>query len=167
MQASASAVLFELRARLVAGTLESASGMKIDTKLSVVVNAIIQNHEERMSDSDSVLLTNAYKLRNKVLHCEFSAARKMLPSTTDSGSEPGVIRVSGITPENAITTLDKIKSGDNVGQRPVASEPTKTHGDLFGWLLETQQAGDFAASKVVFEAGIAVLDKFVNSQTGT
>lgn len=158
-QAAAYAALFELRVRLRAGAIPATANQPIDTNLSNVVDAIIASCQGKLRDPDAEVLKNACRLRNKVLHCEFSSARKRLDPDGNQSRSGGVTRISGVTPDNVKSILDQINAGGNAGQQAVAATSTKKHKDVFGWLLEAQGAGEFQIASTLFQQAIAMLER--------
>jgi hypothetical protein len=69
---------FELRARLLAGTIPTARSQPIDIKLSIVLGAIRAHFQSTLKADEGNLLTKALAVRNKLLHCEFSTAHAHL-----------------------------------------------------------------------------------------
>ncbi|MEX2673310.1 MAG: hypothetical protein WD294_14500 [Phycisphaeraceae bacterium] len=156
-QAAADAALFELRVRLLAGAVPSTADRSIDTALAEVISAIIAHFQAKLSETDAQLLRGAARLRNKVLHCEFSSARHRLDPEGTLNRSGGVMKISGVTPDNVLSILDQINAGGDVGQQPVAGTRTKKHKDVFGWLLEAQGAGEFTAASHVLREAVTVL----------
>jgi hypothetical protein len=147
--ASAEAALFELRVRLCAGTIAPARDMRIDTSLSVVRDALLEHFKPILGERDVELLQNACSLRNKMLHCEFSAARQRLDEQQPKTRHGGVMKLDVANPD--------------IAQQSLADTKTKTLGDVFGWLLEFQSADEFKEATTVFQAASAVLDKCVGA----
>ncbi len=158
-QASAHAALFELRVRLRAGAVPTSADLPIDTNLANVVMKVIEHYQDRLSDTEKTALKEACRLRNKVLHCEFSTARKLLDPDGTQSHSGGVVQVSGVTPENVLSTLNQLNAGKDVGQQAVSGTATKKHRDLFGWLLESHSAGEFADATEFFKKAIALIDR--------
>ena len=159
--AAGQAALFELRVRLRAGTIPSVAEKPIDTKLSEVVDAIVVHHQAALNDREVELLKNACKLRNKVLHCELSSARQFL----DPSASGGVTIIPDVSSEHAWSTIKQLINSGNAGQQAVAATKTKKHRDVFGWLLEAQGAGEFAAASSMFQEVIALLERLDEDQS--
>jgi hypothetical protein len=159
--ASAEAVLFELRMRLLAGKISAISSQPIDTKLSVVLGGILTQFQSTLKADESNLLTTACTVRNKLLHCEFSSARKQLDELDSKPRGGNVTRldISGLSGDDMIKKISEAISGANVGQTLVADTRTKTLKDVYGWLLECHHANEFEEARKTFCQAIAVLDR--------
>jgi hypothetical protein len=76
--ASGEAALFELRMRMLAGTIPGVQDDKIDVNLATVQQRVCQHYHQKLTAEEIELFRLACKLRNKLLHCEFSTARRNL-----------------------------------------------------------------------------------------
>jgi hypothetical protein len=159
VEAAKDAALFELRTRLRAGAIPTICDKAIRAKLSDIRKAITTHYKNTLGQDENATLISAVILRNKVLHCEFSAARKQLAPTDDLKPSGGVERISNVMPENVMDILRKQRAGEDVGQHPVAKTKTAKHEDIFGWLLETDQSGDFVAASNIFREAIKILER--------
>lgn len=158
-QAAAYAALFELRVRLCAGKAPITDKQSIDTKLKDVLDEIIKHHDEMLNAEERKVLTRACRLRNKVLHCEFSSACELIDPEGSHSRAGGVERITGVTRDNIKSTVGQINAGGNAGQNAVAATPTKKHKDVIGWLLNAHGAGEFEAASSLFQRAIDVLDR--------
>jgi hypothetical protein len=76
--ASGKAALFELRMRTLAGTIPGVQDEKIDVNLATVQQRVCQHYHQKLTAEETELFRLACKLRNKLLHCAFSTARRNL-----------------------------------------------------------------------------------------
>jgi hypothetical protein len=150
---------FELRMRLGGGITPKVCDLSIDTNLSVLKDAIIEHHAAKLTTDDVALLTRACRLRNKLLHCEFSSARKHLQEHNPKTRDGGVIGLKVGENDSILELITKLRAGVDVGQKPMSSTTVKKLSDVFGWLLEMQGAGEFEEAIGVFQQAVAVLDK--------
>lgn len=159
--ASAEAALFELRMRLRAGAISTTCDLEIETKLAAICNYILNYYKAALHDTDEKVLQRACNLRNKLLHCEFSVARQRLSEINPKARRGGVtmLDVDSLDGAAILNKLHQVKLGRDVGQKAVAHTKTKKLKDVFGWLLETQGAGEFDEAAHVFRDAISVLER--------
>lgn len=111
------------------------------------------------------MLSAARRIRNKLLHCEFSTTRKQLndvsPRARDSGAT--VFRnVEGMSLEDLVGRIERANVGEDVGQERVANTKTKKMCDVFVWLLECQGENEFCEAAEVFRKGSALIERLLN-----
>ncbi len=159
--ASAEAALFELRMRLLAAKIPQVCDQPIDTKLSLVRDAIIEHYKSTLKDNEKILLTKACTLRNKLLHCEFSSARKQLEQLDSKPRGGGVAKLdlNGLSGNDMAAKIVQATSGANVGQTLIADTNTRTLKDVFGWLHECGNANEFEEARTTFCEAIAIVDR--------
>ena len=156
--ASAEAALFELRMRMLAGTIPGIQDKKIDVNLATVQQRVCQHYHQKISAEEIELLRLACMLRNKLLHCEFSTARDKLDEINPQPQprDGGVARLD--FGNDLGKTLDMI-AGHDVGQYAVAGTTTRTLRDVFGWLNECQSSGEFDEAASVFARANSLLEQ--------
>lgn len=159
--ASAEAALFELRMRMLAVSIPKTCDCPIDTKLSDVRDAILLHYHSELTDTHNELLKKACTLRNKLLHCEFSSARKQLDQLDPKARGGGITKldISGLDGSEMAANIGQAISGQNVGQTLVADTKTKTLKDIFAWLHECHDANEFEEARIIFCQAIAVLER--------
>ncbi len=168
--ASGEGAVFELKMRLCAGTIPSIEQLPIDTALGKLREAIVQHFQSRLSAAEQLLLEEACRIRNKLLHCEFSAFRERLDGLTSRSRDGGVMVLTGLDtsdPAAALAKFEQMLKGANVGQQAVASTKTKTLRDVFGWLTECCGAGEFEEASVTFQKACDMLEQLLGSQIPT
>ena len=107
------------------------------------------------------------QLRNKILHCDFHAARKKLKELGANPQPANVTRtdISGLSGQEM---AEQISSA--LAHTPGSSEYVADLGDragvVFGWLLEAGGAGDFAKAAEAFTRGAAIVDRLAMSGWG-
>ena len=165
--ASAEAALFELRLRLLAGYVPASAAMPIATKLSVVCDQILETYAQCLSEAEARHLKEACQIRNKLLHCEFSSNRKKLNVVTPKFRDGGVtsVQLDTTNPETVSAKVRAAIAGTGVGQERVSDTNTRTLRDVFGWLLESQSAGDFEESIQTLAGAIQVVSRLSQSVT--
>ena len=103
----------------------------------------------------------ACTVRNKLLHCEFSSARKHLDQLAPKPRGGGVSKldISGLSGDDITAKIIEATSGAEVGQTLVADTNTRALKDVFGWLLECGGANEFEEARTTFCQAITVLDR--------
>ena len=159
--ASAKATLFELRARLLASTIPAIADLSINTKLGVVLKELVKSYDSVLNAEDKTLLEKACTLRNKLLHCEFSAARQRLDELNPRprAGEVTELNTSGLDQEATVNNFFLFTQGQDVGQKTVANSKTKSLRDVYGWLWESFLTGEFNEATDIFRDAISVLDQ--------
>jgi hypothetical protein len=156
--ASAEAALFELRMRMLAGTIPGIQDAKIDVNLATVQQRVCQHYQQKLTTEETELLRLACALRNKLLHCEFSTARRKLDEINPQQQprEGGLTRLD--FGSDVGKTLDVI-AGRDAGQYAVAGTTTRTLRDVYRWLHECQASGEFDEAARVFSQANDLLDQ--------
>ena len=169
-KAAAGAALFELRFRMLIGSLEPVAEEKLDQKLSKVCDDVANHFGMQSEDDDYRLLTNAIQVRNKLLHCDFSKQRKKLDERNPKSRDGQVIRAKvdmAQDNEDFIEFFKKLVAGENVGQESISSTTTKKRNAVYGWLMECWQAGEFDEACETFEEAILVLESLSTKNNTT
>ena len=166
--ASAEAALFELRLRMTAGTIAAAQHLPIDVNLVQVRDAVLLHFQSELSEEDIELIERATTLRNKLLHCEFSAARQKLNAITPKLREGKVIElpVAGLGHTELAEAIKAMAFGTDIGAQLVSQTKVRTLKDIFGWLLEFQSAAEFKEAESVFVAAINVIERRQQARCG-
>jgi len=135
--AAAAVAVFELKVRLLAdngdeGTSLQAQALKAD--LSKLIDFVCEHHNATVEQR--ALLSKVATIRNKLLHLELSRATGRIRPLADQLRE-GNVWMADL--EHA--TVDQV------------SKTSTERGRIYGWLLESQLSGAFAAiAKAVGEA---------------
>jgi hypothetical protein len=153
--ASGEAALFELRMRMLAGTIPGVQDEKIDVNLATVQQRVCQHYHQKLTAEETELFRLACKLRNKLLHCEFSAARRNLDEINPQPRDGSVTRLDF---EDDIGKVVGMIEGHDVGQYPVAQTKTRTLRDVYGWLSECDNFGEFDEATTVFARANTLLE---------
>lgn len=163
--ASGEGAVLELRLRMLAAKIPELKKFAYDQKLQDIENEIIKHFLHMLSDEEKNLLALCRQLRNKILHCDFSEARKRLVSL---GAEPhaaGVKKVDlhGLDTNQIADKIHDIISGNSDSYECVSNSEATTSRDVFGWLMEVGAAGDLDNAVEAFRRAIAILDKLVGT----
>jgi len=76
--AAGEGALYELRMRLLADKVPALQQSAYGEKLEDVEGLILVHFGNALTDEEKTLLKRCRQLRNKILHCDFGAARKKL-----------------------------------------------------------------------------------------
>lgn len=139
-RAASKGCVLELRMRLLAGLVPELKRHATARRLEDTEDAIIAAFTAALDEEESELLRSARRLRNKVLHCDFSKARAGLEGLGHTPRGDGAIG------------LDL-----NTGETTAVRGSTTANGQVYGWLIELWMGGDFDAAHDVFEKASALV----------
>lgn len=158
--AAAEGALYELRMRLLADKVPELQKSAYGEDLKDVERLIVAHFAGSLSDEEKILFERCRQLRNKILHCDFLAARKKLE---ELGANPqrGNVKSIDISGLWGTQMAEKIASAarNNPGSFQYVGESAKGAGTVFGWLLDAGDAGDFTRAIDCFARGAAVVDR--------
>lgn len=100
------------------------------------------------------------QLRNKILHCDFHAARKKLEEF-GANPQPGNVRrtdISGLSGREMREQISRAMANAPGSLEYVADLGSRA-GTVFGWLFEAGGAGDFAKAAGSFALGAEIVDR--------
>lgn len=165
--ASGEAALFELRLRMLAGNTPVLQDLPIDANLAAVRDALVEQRQSDVSGRDADVLLQACRLRNKLLHCEFSEARKRLDEADPKhrGGGGAQLDVGGLDAAAMSERIAMATAGGDAGLTLLTGTKTKTHRDVYGWLLEMHGANEFQEAGKIFRDATSILDRLSVSQT--
>jgi hypothetical protein len=148
--AAASVSVFELKIRLLAdngdeGTPLQTQAIKAD--LGKLIDLVCDHHKATVEQR--ALLSKVATIRNKLLHLELSRATGRIRPLAEQLSEGNVW----------MADLERSK----VHQ---VSKTSTEEGRIYGWLLESQSSGAFAAIAKAADDAVAVIDFLRDRQYG-
>lgn len=156
-RAAAEGSELELKLRMLCEAVPDL-GKYAHERLEDAETAVVDYFSNDLTPDEQLLLTTCRQLRNKVLHCDFRAAREKLKAAGVNPGNAGVqfLRIpdSG-DPGKQIT--EAIATGERL-QTVSATESTRK-GTVFGWLLELGSAGDFQRATEVFQRTLDILGR--------
>jgi hypothetical protein len=143
--AAGMAAQLELQIRLLADKAPSTRAVSLDAKLENVEDAVVRHFGTALSAADIDLIKICRRLRNKLFHIEFWAAREKM-------AEHGIdfLEVS--------VTLVEFATG---ATQPVAE--TRGPGTLYGWFLEMGACEAFEEAEHLFTKAIVVMERLALS----
>jgi hypothetical protein len=162
--AAAEGALYELYMRLLADKVPQLQQSAYGERLEDVEGLIVVHFASALSDDETTLLTLCRQLRNKILHCDFHAARKKLEEL-GVNPQPGNVRRTDISGLSGPEMAEKIRSalGNAPGSSQYVADLGSRAGTVFGWLLEAGGAGDFTKAADSFARGAAIVDRLAIS----
>jgi hypothetical protein len=162
--AAAEGAIIELHMRLLADKMPTLRKFAHDQRLEDVETLIVQQFAAVLSDDEKRTLELCRQLRNKILHCNFKAARKKLQQI---GAEPsrGDVKKVNISGLSGKEMLEKLTSpaGNVAGSFEHVADLPAGPGSVYGWLIEIGQAGDFVQAVDAFKRGAAIVDRLAES----
>jgi hypothetical protein len=158
--AAAEGALYELRLRLLADKVAELRSLAHAPTLIRVEARIVKHFASVLTKDEKEVLILSLELRNRILHCNFRAARNKLQQM---GVEPrrGNVKkvdVAGLSRTQMVEKIESVAAGVPDAFSYVADSISEA-GSVFGWLLELGQAGDFIQAVRAFERAAAIVDR--------
>lgn len=166
--AAAEGAVVELQLRLLADKIPALQQFAHEQILKNVEAAIAKHFGAALSDTEKETLRLCRELRNKILHCDFRVARNKLEELGGKSQHGGVkeIAVHGLTGAQVAEKLTSAKADVEGTFQYVADTKTTDPGNVFGWLLEMGNAGDFQQAANAFKGAAAIVDRLLTANTG-
>jgi hypothetical protein len=146
--AAAAACVFELKVRLFADNTPDLQRFK-DEKLEPLVKRIVDHLAASLTDEEGVHLRKCARVRNKLLHAEFSKAAGTLLSV-------------GVKLDQGTVHIVDLSDGSS---RKV-SETSTTDGRVFGWVLEGKSSRAFDQARAFFLRGVDLITWLLAKASG-
>lgn len=162
--AAAEGAIIELRLRLLADKVPELRKFAHDKRLKDVENLIAQHFAQGLTDDEKRTLELCRQLRNKILHCDFRAARNKLEQL-GANPQPGQVKKIDIHDLSGTQMREKItKAFVGVeGTFEYVADSAAAPGSVFGWLMEVGRAGDFNHAVDAFAHAAAIVDRLARS----
>ena len=154
------AVLQELKVRLLANKTKEIQDSAYAFKVADTEDAVLKYFTDKkmISEDESKLIVGTRRIRNKILHCEFDAAVKLIEDVSGKPLSGPSVRVIKLA-ENA-SGEDILKSIMGEAVEPIeVKNTTLKEGGLFGWLLDLVQRGGFNEAITQFKRSLEVIDR--------
>lgn len=167
-EAAGEGAIIELKMRLLANKISELQDFACAYKLEDVEAQIVCYFANEISEQDCQALRLCRQLRNKVLHCDFHAARGKLAELGVPTGYGGVqkVDIQGLSSRQIEQKIGEVSSGKvNIAQTIAGSSSTK-EGTVYGWLLELGMAGDFTQASNAFKAAAVIVDRLIESSVG-
>jgi hypothetical protein len=133
-------------------------------KFEDIEDEIIKHFGDLLSDDDKKTLSASRVLRNKILHCDFEAARNKLDELGLS-PERGVVRRGTISTsmsaeeiQQTVRALAEGRSGELV-----SDTPGRAPANLFGWMMELAAGNGFVLSLNAFNNAGTIIERLLNA----
>jgi hypothetical protein len=134
------ACFFELQARLFADATPGLEKHK-DAQLEALVKVIVRHVGSRLQLEEVVLLKKCARMRNKLLHADFSKAA-------------GTLMSLGVQIDQGRVHIVDLVTGD----ANKVSDTNSAKGRVFAWVLEGSRSCTFLLSRRQFARGIALFE---------
>jgi hypothetical protein len=158
--AAAEGAVYELYVRLLADKMPELQQSAYGERLEDVEGLIVAHFSSALTEDEKNHLQLCRQLRNKLLHCDFYAARNKLREM-GANPQPGNVRridISGLTGQQMLEKITAASSGPPGSSEYVADRRSEA-GRVFGWLLDAGEAGDFAKAASAFARGASIVDR--------
>jgi hypothetical protein len=162
--AAAEGALYELHMRLLADKVPELQQSAYGERLEDVEGLIAVHFSSALTEEEKTHLKLCRQLRNKILHCDFHAARKKLLEL-GANPQPGNDRRTDLSGLSARQMAEKITRGlsNATGSSEYVTDLGSGAGMVFGWLLEAGGAGDFTKAADSFARGAAIIDRLARN----
>jgi hypothetical protein len=162
--AAAEGALYELYMRLLADKVPELQLSAYGERLEDVEGLILVHFSSALKEDEKNHLRLCRQLRNKILHCDFHAARKKLEQLGANPQRGNVRRtnISGLSTREMREQIARVMVNAPGSSEYVADLGSRA-GTVFGWLLETGGAGDFAKAAQSFARGAEIFDRLARN----
>jgi len=159
-EAAAEGAIYELRMRLLADKVPELRSAAYGKRLKGVEERILTHFANALSEDEKNALRLSLELRNKILHCDFSAARDRLERLGER-TQRGNVKKADIRGLSGAQMAEKIASviGESPGTFEYVADSEAGAGRVFGWLLEAGQSGDFTRAVCAFTRAAAIVGR--------
>lgn len=162
--AAGEAAGLELSMRMLADKLPALRPFTHSRKFEDIEVEIIRYFSTLLSEEDKQTLSASRVLRNKILHCDFEAARNKLD---ELGLSPkrGLVRKAVISPSmsanDLMQTIRAVAAGS--GGELVSNTPGRAPANLFGWMMELATGSGFVLALNAFQRAEAIIERLLNA----
>lgn len=158
--AAGEGALLELRLRLLADMIPTIRGRAFGKNFVDIEVSIVEHFSANLTQTEKDEIALGRKLRNKILHADFSALREKLTQLGVPPNSGGVrkVDITGLDGNDMGRKLYAALSGASGTSEAVADTPTAA-GGILAWFLEAGSAGDFRKAIEVFPRIMATLDR--------
>jgi hypothetical protein len=159
-EAAAEGALYELRLRLLADKIPALQQSAYRERLEGVEDLIVGHFGSALLAEDATLLKRCRQLRNKILHCDFAAARKKLEELGANPQHGNVRRVDvrGLSGREMIDKIRDVRANVIGSFQYVSASPTAA-GAVLAWLIEAGVAGDLKLAAESFAEAAAIIER--------
>lgn len=166
------AVVVELKFRLLANKIPDVQAFATAKNLNEVELALLPYllEENLISEQEKKHIELSRKIRNKIFHCEFETAVRLVEELRGAPLQKGAVtgaRIDELPGENilekVINFATSVQTGKPIsGTFKVEDEITK-HAGIFGWLIEAHAKGLLNESQEIANESLRILDRIFDS----
>jgi hypothetical protein len=150
---------FEMQVRLLAGKFHPAKSVTTDIGDKKghpgLLTMLFQRPKLAFTAAEKSFLPKCNTLRNKLIHCEPDAVRKLVQELTPTFQPPNVVHLFrlpvGASGTAILEMLKTRKGAVNV------SATTSRQDGFFGWMLQASKDGTFDMAAGIFRFGIGIM----------
>ena len=145
----------------------AAAGRKVPSSQSVttdigdkkgqpgLLTTLFQRPKLALTAAERSFLPKCNTLRNKLIHCEPDAVRKLVQELTPTFQPPNLVQLFRLQPGASGTAiLDMLKT--KKGAVNVSATTSRQDG-FFGWMLQASKDGTFDMAAGIFGFGIGIM----------
>jgi hypothetical protein len=143
----------ELRLRMLADKTPPLDAFSTAKDMASVEEAILEHFGDKISDSERRLLRVARKLRNKLVHGDFTAAVAKLD---ELGHPPQPAAMYAFKMPDNLTLQSFLEAAEKA--TPFAVDETPNKGHLAAWHMQLSRDGSLAKAAEIFRQGISLID---------
>jgi hypothetical protein len=162
--AAGEAAGLELSMRMLADKVPELRIFAHSKKFEDIEDEIIKHFGDLLSGEDKKTLSASRVLRNKILHCDFEAARKKLD---ELGLSPkrGVVRRAVISPSMSAEAIQQtIRAvAEGHGGELVSNTPGRGPANLFGWMMELAAGNGFVLALDAFKKAGTIIERLLTA----
>jgi len=154
----------ELSMRMLADKVPELLAFAHSKKFEDIEDEIIKHFGAILSEDDKKTLSISRVLRNKILHCDFEAARSKLDELGLSPRRGAVRRATispSISPEQLGQTIRAIAQGH--GGELVSDTSGRAPANLFGWMMELAAGNGFVLAHNAFKNAGTIVDRLLDA----
>jgi hypothetical protein len=161
--AAAEGALYELRLRRLADRVPELQQLAHAQRLEDVETLIVSHFSSVLSEDEKAALRLSRQLRNKILHCDFRAARNKLKQL-GIDTPRGDVKKADVGGLSGSQMVEKIANlvASVPGAFEYVADSGAGAGSVFGWLLEVGQAGDFNQAARAFAHAAEIVDRLAS-----
>jgi hypothetical protein len=154
----------ELKLRILAYKVPELTKFAHDQKLQNIEEAIAEHFGDAITEEEKQVLQRCRCLRNKILHCDFRAVRRILGELGINVKPAGIkeVDVQNLSGAEMREKAARAIAGDE-GAFHYVHESEDSGKNIYAWLLETGEAGDFYEAAQVFAKAAAIADRLAES----
>src|SRR5260370_30723653 len=157
--------VLELKLRVLANQVHELRKYAHAQKLEEVEAAIIAHYGARIAKEEAEVLERCRALRNKILHCNFRVARQKLAELGTTVQPAGIktVDVRGLSGKQMREKVERMVAGVQ-GTFEYVADSAAAADDIYVWLLEAGEAGDFDEAVRIFAKASAILDRLAGAR---